>query len=186
MRKIWIWLMIALMAVGLWGCGNNSSADSEAVITRSTEAATEVTQPATEAAAALGAAEFAHFQVEGQALITGTQWDSSVLPEANSVYQVPSCAIEGTDNVYSYDNFEITAYDDGICELIYSVYFLTPDITTPEGLALGDSLEEVLALYGENCERVGTACNYYCGETMLSIIVQNDIVISIEYRMVIE
>lgn len=185
MKKVYILLLAALLAVALCACGGESQA--EQVITRSTEATTvPVVSADTEPAEEAVNADFAVFQVDGYPLEVGTELDLSKLPEANSVYQVPSCAIEGTDNVYRYDSFEITAYDDGTCEQIYSVYFVTPDAATPEGLTLGESLDRVLELYGEKYEQDGTAFYYYSGDAMLCILVQNDVVISIEYRMVTE
>lgn len=186
MKKLIAILLSAMLVLGLCACGGNAQED-EQVITRGTEAKTTPAAPTeTEAAGEAAKAEFADFQFEGKELNVGEKFDPTVLPEANSVYQVPSCAIEGTDNVYSYDHFEITAYDDGTNELIYSIFFVTPDVKTPEGLALGDGMDQVLALYGEGYEQVGTAYNYYCGDAMLSVLVQNDVVFSIEYRMVTE
>ena len=184
MKKLTLWLVALAMMLSLCACGNAQDA-GEQMITRSTEAATVPDHTVEEAGDAVQA-EFADFQYDGKVLNVGEAFDPAVLPKANSVYQVPSCAIEGTDNVYSYDSFEITAYDDGTGEVIYSIYFKEPDVQTPEGLTLSDGLDKVLALYGEDYEQVGTAYNYYCGDTMLSILVQDDVVISIEYRMITE
>ena len=182
MKKLIAMILSAVLVLGLCACGGNAQED-EQVITRATEAATTPAAPAeTEAVSEAEEAKFADFQFEGKELNVGEEFDPAALPEANSVYQVPSCAIEGTDNVYSYDHFEITAYDDGTCERIYSIFFMSPDVKTSEGLALGDGLDQVLALYGENYEQVGTAYNYYYGDAVLSILVQNDVVISIEYK----
>ena len=60
---------------------------------------------------------------------------------------------------------------------------IDPNTTTPEGLALGDNLDRVLELYGDNYQVNGAAFDFYGTETMLSIIVQNEAVASIEYRM---
>ena len=185
MRKMMILLLSAVLVLSLCACGGDAQEDQ--VITRSTEAATvPSTEEMTEAVVEEAEAEFADFQFDGKVLAVGAEFDPAVLPKANSIYQVPSCAIEGTDNVYSYDSFEITAYDDGTHELIYSIYFVTPDAQTPEGLTLGEGLDRVLELYGENYELVGTGYNYYCGDAVLTVLVQNDVVISIEYRMITE
>ena len=185
MKKIFVLLLSTVLVLGLCGCGGN--AQEEQVITRSTEGTTAPAEAVTEAPVEAARAEFADFQFDGKALTVGAELDLSALPKADSVYQVPSCAIEGTDNVYRYDSFEITAYDDGDCELIYSIYFVTPDAQTPEGLSLGESLDRVLELYGgENYEQVGTAYIYDRADARLIILVQNDVVISIEYRMITE
>ena len=60
------------------------------------------------------------FAYEGVALVPGAAFDPSVLPEADSVFTVPSCAIEGTDNVYSYPVLELTAYKgDSVISIEY-------------------------------------------------------------------
>ena len=123
---------------------------------------------------------------EGVKLIPGTAFDPSALPEANDMFEVPSCAIEGTDNVYSYDAFELTAYNDGTGEVIYSIYLLDPNVTTAEGLYLGDDLATVEKLYGTDYVDNDGELVFTKGATELRIIVEDDVVSSIEYRMVTE
>lgn len=123
------------------------------------------------------------YTYEGVELVPGAAFDPSALPEADSVYEVPSCAIEGTDNLYNYGTFELTAFNDGTGEVIYSIFFIDPNITTDEGLALGDDVAKVIELYGEDYTAEGTAYIYTGANTILSILVQNDTVTSIEFRM---
>ena len=120
----------------------------------------------------------------GVELIPGTVYDAAALPEPGSVYQVPSCAIEGTDNLYNYGTFELTAFDDGEKELIYSILLTDPNITTTEGLALGDDVQKMVDLYGEGYTQQGNAYVYTGDAELLYIITQNDKVASIEYRMI--
>ena len=180
MRKMIAMLALLVLMLALVACG--SEAEAEALVI--TRAAEETLAAEEEMAVADEAKAEYSFRAEGVELIPGAAFDPAVLPEAASVYVVPSCAIEGTDNVYNYEAFEITAYDDGTGEVIYSVYIIDPNMTTPEGLALGDSLERVLELYGEDYQVNGMAYDFYGNETMLSIIVQNEAVASIEYRMI--
>ena len=181
MRKLIAMMTLLALVVALAACGNDAEQNADLVITRAAEETVSVNEDAPEADEAKK--EYS-FLAEGVELIPGTDFDPAVLPEAASLYTVPSCAIEGTDNVYNYETFEITAYDDGTGEVIYSIYIIDPNITTPEGLALGDSQARVLELYGESYEVNGMAYDFYGSETMLSIIIQNDAVASIEYRMI--
>lgn len=119
-------------------------------------------------------------------LIPGVAFDASKLPEASFTYQVPSCALEGTDNVYNYETFEVTAFNDGKSEYIYSIYLIDPNLTTPEGLALGDTLDKAVTLYGSGYTQEDTAYIYESANTQLILILQEDSIISIEYRMVTE
>ena len=124
------------------------------------------------------------FTFNGVQLIPGAAFDASKLPEASSTYEVPSCALEGTDNVYNYESFEVTAFDEGKGEFIYSIYLIDPNLTTPEGLAMGDSLNKAKELYGSDYTQDGSAYLYESAGTQLVLILQDDSIISIEYRLV--
>lgn len=123
------------------------------------------------------------FVYEGAALVPGELFDSSALGEYAGVSEVPSCAFDGNDRVYNYELFELTAYVDGEQERIYSIYFIDPNLPTTEGLCLGDTVENMKALYGENFVTSGNAYDYTRGNTVLSVVTQNDVVVGIEYRL---
>lgn len=185
MKKLIAMLLAVLMAACLAACGAEEESNADLVITRAPEEATEAPAEAAEETAApeeKAAGPFV-FAYEGVELMPGAAFDAAVLPAAASVSQVPSCALEGTDNAYNYTAFELTAFDDGKGEVIYSIYLLDPNMTTPEGLALGDAEARIIELYGEDFTQDGTAYVYTREGTILSIIVQDGAVISIEYRM---
>lgn len=123
------------------------------------------------------------FLYEGVTLVPGEIFDPSVLPGYSGLSEVPSCAFDGNDNVYNYELFELTAYIEEDGERVYSIYFIDPNLPTTEGLCLGDTADAMKSLYGEGYEAEGTACIYTRGNTLLSIIVENDIVKGIEYRL---
>lgn len=123
------------------------------------------------------------FTYEGVTLIPGETVDKAALPKYTDVAEVPSCAFGGNDNVYNYKTFELTTHVDGEEEIVYSVYFVDPNLPTPEGLRLGDSKDDMISLYGEGYEAEENVCVYQRGETSLNIIMQNDVVVSVEYRL---
>lgn len=125
------------------------------------------------------------FTYEGVDLYVGDVFSAALLPQAESVYEVPSCAIEGTDNVYNYGTFELTAFNDGSKEVIYSIYITDANTPTIEGLYLGDNLTQMESAYGIEYERTDNQVVYAKGDSRLIFILQNDIVISIEFRMAI-
>jgi hypothetical protein len=183
MKKMSIILLAMVLIFALTACSVENEQNEDLVITRATEPeVTEAANPEQEEAADVESGVFS-FVADGVELIPGTPFDATVLGEASSVYEVPSCAIEGTDNVYNYETFEITAYDDGTGEVVYSIYLLDSNLTTTEGLALGDDAARVIELYGENYTEVGTAYVYTRSNTQLLLIMQNGVVVSIEYRM---
>ena len=117
-------------------------------------------------------------------LVPGEKFDASVLPAPTTTFEVPSCAFEGTDKVYNYETFEVTAFNDGSNELIYSVYLIEPTVKTPEGLAVGDDAAQIEKLYGEPMQVNANEWVYTNGKVDIYIIVNNETVMSIEYRMV--
>ena len=114
----------------------------------------------------------------------GDAFDAAKLPAATSTFQVPSCALEGTDNVYDYGAIEVTAFNDGKKEYIYSIYLKDPNTTTDEGLALGDTLDKAVSLYGNGYTQQDSACIYESAKTQLILILQGNSIVSIEYRLV--
>lgn len=187
MKKLIAMLLAVLMIFCLTACGAEEESNADLVITRApetaTEAAAEIPEETGAEAGAVNVSGPFRFEYNGVELTPGMAFDASVLPTADSVYTVPSCALEGTDNVYNYTAFEITAFDDGSGEDVYSIYLMDPNLTTPEGLALGDAEGKITELYGEDFAQDGTAYVYTRENTILSIIVQDGSVISIEYRL---
>lgn len=123
------------------------------------------------------------FAYEGAALTPGELVDHAALPKCSDVSEVPSCAFGGNDKVYNYGVFELTTYFDEDEERVYSIYFLDPNLPTTEGLCLGDSVDDMIALYGEAYETEENAYTYMRGETLMTIITKNDRVVSMEYRL---
>lgn len=184
MKKIFATLLALAMLLAFAGCGSQEQPQQ----TTEAETPTEVTEIPTETTGlpettAPAAAEVSGYGItfNGCLLVPGAVYDASALPEPASVYQVPSCAIEGTDNVYNFETLEITAFNDGTGETIYLISLIDPNIATDEGLMLGDSAEKVIELYGEEYLQNGTAMVYTLGSTTLTIIIQNDYVVAIEY-----
>lgn len=123
------------------------------------------------------------FVYEGAKLVPGELLEHATLPEYTDVAEVPSCAFEGNDKVYDFKAFELTVYFDQDEERIYSIYFTDPNLSTTEGLSLGDSVDDMKTLYGEGYEAEGTSYIYTRGEVSLIVIAENDIVVSIEYQL---
>ncbi len=192
MKKLIALLLVLALAVSLAACGAEENSDVDMVITRAPEAATEAPAEENEAAEETAAAQATGitgpytFVAEGVKLIPGAAFDASLLPETDTPpFEQPSCAFQGMDITYSYGTFEITTYDEGAGEFIQSILFIDPNLTTPEGLALGDSLEKMESLYGTGYEVTGDNYVYTNGETQLSIMAPNGTVNYIEYRLAI-
>lgn len=182
MKKLFALFLVLTMVLALTACGGEDA--PETTTGSDVPETTENTPGTAETTAPVGTEEGFCFTLDGVKLVPGTTYDASQLPEPDSVYQVPSCAIEGTDNVYSFAAVEITAFNDGTQEIIYAIAIIDPNVCTDEGLYLGDNVETVVNLYGEDYTENGTAMVYTRGNTMLSIIVQNGYVVDIEFSWI--
>lgn len=174
MKKLIAMLMVLLVLAGLTACG--SAPDTDAPKTTDPVNSGASTEDKTESV------EGYRFTLEGEKLIPGAAFDPANYPEADSVFEVPSCAIEGTDNLYDYGTVEVTAFNDGTGEIIYSVYIKDANTPTDEGLYIGDTLEQVGTIYGTDRTENGNELTYQKGNSLLILIVENDTVTSIEYR----
>lgn len=123
------------------------------------------------------------FEYDGVIFVPGEIVDHSALPKYADVAEVPSCAFGGNDNVYNFKVFELTTHVDGDEECIYSIYFLDPNLSTTEGLRLGDTVYDMKSLYGEDYKEGENVYVYKRGETSLNMVTKNDVVVSIEYRL---
>ena len=174
MKKIFAFLLVCA-TLCLAACGNAQGGDIAFTVggEQGSAQATQAKQEETEG----------FYFMAGNVMITpGMTFDAETLP-AENVYQVPSCAFEGTDNVYSYGSYEITAFNDGEKELVYSIFFIEPDVSTPEGLANGDDLSKAKELYGDYIED-DAAWIFTRGNTELYVISEEDVIVSIEIRLI--
>ena len=119
-------------------------------------------------------------------IILNDVYNEETLGKADSYYEVPSCAFEGMDKVYTYPNYEIQTYQDGDVDRIFSIYFLTDEIATTEGIKIGSTLEDVKKAYGENPQEVDSKYSYTLGKTTVEFIVDDGMVTSISYAYVTE
>jgi hypothetical protein len=123
------------------------------------------------------------YTYRGTPLVPGEVFDAGKLPKPMATTTIPSCAFSGTDNVYTYDSIEVVAYDEGQGEHLYSIYLLDPNTPTDEGLMLGDSVERMVELYGEDYTQTGSEYAYYRGDTILIVLAPGNTINSIEIRM---
>ncbi len=187
MKKILSLMLILTLMLTFSACGEETVDPNDLIITRDPNATQETqalgencTTPAP-STTAQKENSFA-FLADGVALIPGTEFDPTQLPPCDSTYEIPSCAGQGMDLVYSYGSFEITAFRSGDKDVIYSIYLIDPNLTTPEGLRLGAPQSRVTELYGADYTTEGAGWVYTRGETSLIILFQGDTVLSIEYR----
>jgi hypothetical protein len=115
-------------------------------------------------------------------IIPGKDFQSSALKDEElNFMELSSCAFDGNDKVYTYENMEITVSPLDGKDIVYSIYFLNDRITTKEGVKITDDKETMIETYGENYKNINNKYSYLKGDVLLSFIIENDVIISIEY-----
>lgn len=180
MKKLICILLAALLVFGLCACGGEKKSSGAEIISHKDDKDPEPKkdpepekQPQDE--------EVFSFVFNGVSLTPGSPFTTDGLPPADSFYSVPSCAVEGTDNVYQYGSLEITSVTDKSGEFLYSVYFIEPSVKTPEGLGLGDPVSKADSLYKTEFKAAYGGRVYTLGETSLNLVIENDVITGIEY-----
>jgi len=103
------------------------------------------------------------------------------LGEPKSYFEAASCAFEGLDKIYTYSGFEINTYPLEDKDYISSVILKDDTVTTPEGLAIGDSKEKIEELYGADRTEDNNLIVYEKDDMKLRIILKEEYVAAIEY-----
>lgn len=104
------------------------------------------------------------------------------LGEPVSYFEAASCAFEGIDKMYTYNSFEVDTYPmDGV-DYISSVTFKDDSIMTAEGVGIGDSMDKIMEIYGDNGENESGMLVFEKDKMKLCFIIQDDCIASIEYR----
>ena len=121
---------------------------------------------------------------EGVEVIPGTEFDETQISKEASVIEVPSCAFEGSDKVYTYDNAEITVADVDGKNTVYSVYFINSEMQTNEGVKIGSTKQDMIDKYGSEYEQVlENRFVYTKNNVELAFIIENDTITGIEYTL---
>lgn len=124
---------------------------------------------------------------EGTDITPGKTFNEKSLSKKASKSTIPSCALEGEDNVYTYDDLEITANVNNGKETIYSVYFITSNVSTNEGIKIGDSKEKMIKAYGTDFTDDVSLCTYIDedGKKQINFQIEDGIITGIEYIQVL-
>lgn len=118
---------------------------------------------------------------KGIDITPGIEFRSESINEKAEYLELESCAFEGNDKVYKYQSIEITTSAISGKETVYSAYFLNDTIQTIEGVKISDEKALMIEKYGENYEHINNEYKYIKSGVALSFIIENDIIISIEY-----
>lgn len=123
-----------------------------------------------------------YFEFNGAKVRMGDNGADAIaaLGKENSVFTAKSCAFEGEDNTYIYDDFQVTLSTVNGEEVVTSVNITSDMISIAEGVKIGSTEAEVLGAM--SCEAKDDG-NYKFSDagTALAIIVKDGAVASITY-----
>ena len=92
-----------------------------------------------------------------------------------------SCAFDGLDKSYGYGSFYLETYPLNGKDYVYGWYFVDDMVETDEGICIGSALADVKTAYGEENYNGSNAFQIKKGSGQLTIILENDLVTSIQY-----
>ncbi|MCD8328229.1 MAG: hypothetical protein LUC25_03930 [Ruminococcus sp.] len=105
----------------------------------------------------------------------------SKLGNASSVTSAPSCHGEGEDKTYTYSGFEIYTCPNGSEDMIIEILITSSSISTPKGIKVGSSKNDVFAQYGKNYTESGYYYVYETGSKSIQFFMSGDTVEEIDY-----
>ena len=153
------------------------------------EAETEAGSSA-QAAETAAAADLAGFVFQSGGVAIGMNQEAAPVVAAlggwDNYIETESCAFQGLDKIYSYAGFDLYTYPKDDVDYVNSIYFTSDAVSTPEGIRIGSSLDEVLAVYGDQYTKEFGVYTYTKDQSTLSFIVTDGIVESVEYTAITE
>ena len=109
----------------------------------------------------------------------------AALGEPTTYTESASCAFDGLDKTYYYGNLYIDTYPVGDKDYIYDFWFADDSISTAEGIYIGATKAQVEAAYGTECFNGNNAYIITKADESLTIILEDGVVTSIQYSMVL-
>jgi len=157
----------------LVGCGGGSSNETTAASSSGAASASAVVSGYTFKAGGTVIA----MNAEAQPLIEAIGGDPKYFESA-------SCAFEGLDKEYTYSGFVLKTYPVDDKDYVNSVTLYDDSVSTPEGIAIGSSLEDVESAYGAG--GTSTVKEYTMDKSKLMILLEDGSVTSIQYIAITE
>lgn len=183
MKKTIVTVMLAALMV-LAGCGSDEKVISGEVSNVETDNE-QVTS--TENTAQEAETKGYVFESNGVVIAIDAKAEEclTALGEPLSYFESPSCAFGDLDKVYTYSGFEVDTYSLEGIDYISAVIFKDDSVYTPEGICLGDTMLKVKEIYGEPTTEENAILSYVKDETNLCFLINDGVVVSVEYRTMI-
>ncbi len=109
----------------------------------------------------------------------------AALGEPKTYTEETSCAFDGLDKTYNYGSFYLTTYPKGGADHVARIWFADDSVSTQEGIRIGSSRNEVEQAYGEKFGDKNSIA-VIRKDSKLTIILEDGIVASLQYALIIE
>lgn len=167
MKKALLVILSVLMVAGLCACGSGSSGS---------QAGGNVSAPTSGAGGYVFDSKGVAVEIDAKMADIEDQ-----LGEPKSYFESESCAFGELDKVYTYSGFRIDTYQiDGV-DYVSDIIFTDDTISTPEGLAIGDSADKAKELYGTPVTEDDSRLVFEKGNMKLVCLLDGSTVKTIEY-----
>ncbi len=139
--------------------------------------------------AAAPAEENSNFQFTYQG--TGIAIDAEAAPilaalgEPKSYTEESSCVFDGLDKTYHYGSFYLVTCTKEGTDYVARIWFADDSVSTQEGICIGASRADVEEAYGDVFGEENS-CTVVRGSSKLTILMENDVVTSIQYELIIQ
>lgn len=171
MKKLLALTLAMLCVLAISGC----SAPAKTATTASTYATTIPSTPK----------GVFYFHFNNQYLVPGWEFPGGWLPEPVFSQDGPEQVKGSATKIYFYEYLQVTTYQSGNDEVIYSIIMLpekAATIPTTEGLYFENDRARVEELYGTGAKKDDVQWVYTQGKTQLILQFSEDLVSGIEYR----
>ena len=199
MKIIILVLIIVLFTFALVACGNG---DVPGVETPAAQGPAEVAARDNEPSSPAGENE-PDVSVENEPVVSDTfffkmgdfvvEMDQDIDHVINNVgeplgrFEAQSCAFDGMDIIFSYPGIQIYTYPAGAGNYIHMIGFFDDTVRTAEGnIRLGTRIQNVFDVYGEDYSYETGLYRFTRGLTVLEFLVEDDIVMGITYRLLLD
>lgn len=108
----------------------------------------------------------------------------AALGEPKSYTEETSCAFDGLDKTYFYGSFYLQTYPAEDGERVFCLWLVDDAVSTPEGIYIGSTEQQVKDAYGED-SLDGTTCVVTRGDCKLTLILTDGAVSSIQYDAIL-
>lgn len=175
MKKRLLALLLAVSCVFLCACGGGDNSGNAG--SSNSEKENEVTNEASYV-----------FTYNGMEISVNDDIESVVdkLGEPVAYYEAASCAFDGLDKFYTYSSFQLDTYPQDGKDMVASIYFKDDLVKTTEGISLYMSKDDMTDAYGEATTVNNNEYTYEKGNGYLYFIIENDEIVSIEYKTKVE